>query len=287
MSLPLFDSKADVGATCHTEFSEVHWRGWGIEALPENKRGKVVRRGDVPDRKDPSYDFAIHSDDLRTVQHKRKAYRELIEDTDADVVFLGFHEVDPTSHMFSLDHPNTQLILDELNGLIAELLDYPIVIISDHGFETYDRKLNLDIFLKCRDLFHFTEEGVAFETSAAYPVDCGMNEVTVQDWGIYINTKDKAQGFLSEEEKIDIMTELIVQLNDVDDLVAQPKWLYYDPKGEFYDRAPDIVLSSPSCRTFITSMFNSEDAIQPFWRATHSMKSVFAHNFKSEDAKKL
>lgn len=283
MSLPLFDSEADVAATCHTELPEVHWRGWGIEALSEDKRGKVVKTKKVPGRKDPDFDFRIHSNDLQTVKIKKETYIKLAKETDADVLFLGFHEVDPTSHMFGTDHEALQIIIDELNEFLEALSDYPIMIISDHGFETYTRQLNLENFLRCRDLFHFDGKGPIFKTSRAYPVDCGMDGVSTQDWGIYLNTKDKAEGFLSEQEKIDLMTELIVQLNSVDDLVAQPKWEYYDIEGEFYERAPDIVLSSPMCRTFITSTFKSDDVIESFGESTHSMKSVLVTNFKNAE----
>jgi predicted AlkP superfamily phosphohydrolase/phosphomutase len=283
MSLPTFDTLADVRSVCHTGISESFWRGGNYEALPKEKQGIAIETLDkLPKSFDTGYSREINVQDRMTVDMKRREYARIVEEEEADVFFFGFHELDPASHLFGLDSGPTQDIINEMNVLLEVFMDYPVLIVSDHGFETFPKRLNVDAFLTGRGLFFYDEDGADFSKSKAYPVDCNVHEVSTQEWGIYINTKDKAQGFVTDSEAQDIMTELITQLNDIDGITALPKWLYYDAKAEFYHEGPDILLKSEDNSVFIRSTFTSSNIIDPFGRGTHSIKAILAANFKSD-----
>jgi len=272
LSLPIFDSGADVGSSCHSKLPERFWRGYGIPSLPEDRRGETIPETVMKNGKRRSFSSVYRKVDL---------YPEFLKAAnDIDVLFLGFHEVDPCAHLRGIDSEDMAEILTSISLVIEQFKDHPILIVSDHGFETYRIRLNLENFLMGRKFFYMNGGGPDFKKSKAYPVDCGgKKKVSTQEFGIYINTTEKKEGFVGEEEATAITSELIAQLGKFPDVTAIPKWMYYDPSGEHYECVPDIVVTSNNCKTFIQCPFENQEVLQQWGGRAHSRRAIFATNF--------
>jgi len=272
LSLPIFNSGANVGSSCHSKLPERFWRGYGIPSLPEDRRGETIPETVM--RNGVRRDFS-------SVYKKAELYPEFLSEADEiDVLFLGFHETDPCAHLRGIDSEDMTEILTSISSVVEKFKDHPILIVSDHGFETYRLRLNLENFLKARQLFVMNGGGPDFKKSIAYPVDCGgKKKVSTQEFGIYINTKEKKHGFVQEAEAAAITTELIIQLGKLPDITAIPKWKYYDPAGEYYECVPDILVTSNNCRTFIQCPFENQEVLQQWGGRAHSRRAIFATNF--------
>lgn len=281
--LPLFrGSKADVGATWQTTYSEAFFRGWNIKALPEDKRGeKLEIGGERAAELGKKRKQKITKENILTVALKHEKYAEFLEQKDdIDVLFLGYHEVDPACHMHGIGHKIVGDLLAMISETVDMFADFPTIIVSDHGMETYPKRLNLENFLRTRDFFFYNDKKrPIFKKSKAYPVDCGDHRVTTQDFGVYLNTEDKAEGFLTYEQGQNVAGSIIRQLNNIDNVQAIPKSQYYDLNGKYYEYAPDILVYSENHRMFIQSPYDNFQVVQPFGRNCHSLDAVFALNF--------
>jgi len=276
LSLPIHrESNADVGVEIFADPSEGFWRGYGRRSLPSDKRGHKVAENKQ------------HS--FSTVYEKVKTYKEYLSKAEEiDVLFLGFNEIDPSCHLKGIQSKDTQEILLAISELIEAFADYPVLIVSDHGFETFTLRLHVDNFLMGRGLFVKKNGKGDFEKSIAYPVDCGKHRVTTQEFGIYLNTEEKESGFLSSERAVEIQSELIAQLSKIPGVQAIPKWQYYDPSRLFYDSLPEILLTSDNCQTFFICLHENEHEVLEAWGGTsHSRRAVFATNFEYERSRNV
>lgn len=264
MSLPQFDTNADVGCSIYGEGAEAQWRGWEVKCVPEESRGRKVRQA----KKDP-HEF---------VAERRKEHLKLLEQDDCDVLFLGFNILDPVCHRFGNGNDYVQAVIMEMSEVVEAAKDYPMILFSDHGFETYERRFHLENFLSRHGFFEFGEDGPHFTNTIAYPVDCCKQKVTSQDFGIYMNTKDKSLGIVSDDTQDNYKVELVVLLSQVQDLEAYLGEAYYNPAGEFFSETPDILVSSNNNRTFVLSSYSDDRILEPWSGSTHSIKAVFTTN---------
>ena len=204
-------------------------------------------------------------------EEERARLRYELNENRGGFLFHYFSVVDQVSHVFwrAID-PKHPLYSEELNhemgtaikdvyqkidGVVGEVLekigdDALLLVVSDHGFQSFRREVNLNTLLLENSLLALSEgrkqetasitEHTDWSRTKAYAL--GMN-------GLYINLKGRErEGSVSKDEYESTRTEVIQLLEQVVDpengikpirSIARREELY---QGEFLEQAPDLIV---------------------------------------------
>ena len=136
-------------------------------------------------------------------------------------------------------------MLAKLDGFIAKL-GCPFMIVSAFGATKYRTAMNVDKFLGHKGFMSLNgSDLIKYEETTAYPANYRGKKPRLT-FGININTKERANGFVEGNTGMEIQGNLMMQLNRVDGITALPGHQVYDYNGEFFPDMPDIVLKSPA-----------------------------------------
>ncbi len=199
---------------------------------------------------------------------------EMLRRTKRGLVACVFDGSDRIQHMFTryldADHPanagrdtegdkfvtvieDTYRKMDELVGRVMEEIDPAdpqnfVAVISDHGFQTFRRGINLNAWLKEHGYLHLKEgrtesgdwfDGVDWSRTRAYALGLG---------GIFLNIKGReGQGIVPESEAAalaDEIAEKLATLVDPDNGESAIRKCYpsHETKGPYADQSPDVIV---------------------------------------------
>lgn len=198
--------------------------------------------------------------DLVFEERVEMLHREL-ERYDGGFFFFYFGEIDQIGHMYhrSLDPDAPEEIrryaevipelYEEMDEVVGEVLeraggDVDVVVMSDHGFAHYRRKVHLNNWLASQGYLSLREEAakgslghIDWESTQAYAL--GLNQ-------LFLNVRGReAHGVVPPEEKEVLLRRLERQLLRVRDPETGERVVTHverPPAGEFGAKAPDLLV---------------------------------------------
>lgn len=192
----------------------------------------------------------------KTLQARIEAYRYLWEKEDWNTFMLVFTGTDRLSHFlwdayedpahkYHSDFLNHFRKIDEIIGEISERMDEGdcLIMLSDHGFESLEKNVNINYLLQERGFLKLREES----RKDFSDIDFGTRAFALDPARIYINQKDKyPRGSVSPgkvKKVISKLTHLFDSL-EIDGKEVIKKVYYRDEiyRGPFISQAPDLVL---------------------------------------------
>jgi predicted AlkP superfamily phosphohydrolase/phosphomutase len=189
------------------------------------------------------------------MNNRQNVFAHQLDNFEEGVLGIVFDSLDRVQHMFSRDRQDVieawYLKLDALFGRILEQAvplgdDTRILVVSDHGFSSFDHKVHLNRFLIDQGFLHTKEPGESggldaadWSQTRAYAV--GLNSV-------YLNLAGReGQGILPVDEIQPVLGELKDRLEAWKDPdggnVVQQVYLGSEVfEGPLVDEAPDLVV---------------------------------------------
>ncbi|MBV9507952.1 MAG: alkaline phosphatase family protein [Acidobacteriia bacterium] len=196
-----------------------------------------------------------------TYQEREGMFFSALDHTRRGVVACVFDTTDRVQHMFfrHLDRggPYAKTIedlyrrADELVGKTLQYVDENTVlfVLSDHGFASFERGVNLNTWLRDNG-YLFLKEGAAGEGEYLRGIDWRLTKAyTFGLAGIYINQKGReSEGIVDRREAAALKRELAAKLSGLRDpermrigiRKAWPSDALYS--GPYLDAAPDVVI---------------------------------------------
>jgi predicted AlkP superfamily phosphohydrolase/phosphomutase len=201
-------------------------------------------------------------------EEREKMFFDALEKTERGALVCVFDITDRMQHMFwrymEEDHPanegkdieqhkNAMQDLyrraDDLVGRVIEKVDDEtlLIVMSDHGFKSFQRGVNLNTWLYQKGLLKFVDQpseaewfqGVDWENTKAFAMGLG---------GIYLNVEGReAKGCVKPEEMDQVKSEIIHGLESLIDPKREikPVTKVYDLRkvytGPYVDEAPDLL----------------------------------------------
>ena len=188
-------------------------------------------------------------------QEHLRLLRYGIEHQRGGLLFFHFFGIDQNSHMLWGRHDDelveTYKLVDQTVGWTLEHAgDATVIVMSDHGFSTFDRAMHLNAWLRKEGFLYLTEgatvnpdeplSGVDWNRTEAYAV--GLN-------GLYLSLKGREnQGVVEKDEADDLLKRISAKLTAaVDgktgarmvDTVYEPRKLFH---GDAFGNAPDLIV---------------------------------------------
>lgn len=261
MCLPRLEQRSDVGCVA---VDDPWLLGGSPKALTLRKRGR--RRNRAPRR----YREAA----LRALQRKEDHYLTLAADPSVDVLCLGFNELDFVMHQDGLGAVSTAEVLrsvDEVVGACVEAAgtDTSVLVVSDHGFATYEGRFSVPAFLQKNGLLTLKDNRVDFSRSLVYPTCCGDFAATEWEFGLYLNLKGRQEkGVVLPGEREQLIAHLKSELEERFGFLCLENPQYYH--GPLAPWGPDLLLQVPHRRFFPCIAYDtSVEVAEESW-ATHS-----------------
>jgi hypothetical protein len=117
--------------------------------------------------------LSVAGEQIRLLKQELEGFRE-------GFFFLHFSGVDQNSHMlwgkFDQELLGTYKLVDDTVGwVIDKHRDATLIVMSDHGFSTFDRAVNLNAWLLQQGLLHATNSTTFWKNTSAYAL--GLNAV--------------------------------------------------------------------------------------------------------------
>jgi predicted AlkP superfamily phosphohydrolase/phosphomutase len=188
-------------------------------------------------------------------EHLRMLHREL-DRFRGGLLFFYFSEIDQLSHVYfraldpeASEHdkqyawviPDLYARVDAAVGEVVKRYGdkYDILVMSDHGFAPYKKKVDLNTWLAERGYLVLKEgsQTIDWKNTQAYAM--GLN-------GLYVNQKGReAEGVVPEDEKEILLrriTQELLELTDPEDRTSIVTSVVAPPVGAFADRAPDLLV---------------------------------------------
>jgi predicted AlkP superfamily phosphohydrolase/phosphomutase len=200
---------------------------------------------------------AISEDDFlgqaALIQKEREAmYFSALGHTRRGVVACVFDTTDRVQHMFHNRPEVIEPLYCDMDRIVGQTLAHvdkntALFVLSDHGFSSFRRGVNLNSWLLREGYLHLAEgrtesgeylEGIDWSKTRAYTF--GLS-------GIYFNLRGReAQGIVSRDEAATLKAELIDKLQGLrdDDSVAIDS-VYASSeiyRGPYLDAAPDLII---------------------------------------------
>jgi predicted AlkP superfamily phosphohydrolase/phosphomutase len=199
-----------------------------------------------------------------------KQYRYMLRTFDEGCVFFYFGSTDQLAHVFwrdrDPDHPGYKqeeadkyatLIDDlyvEMDGLVGEALavlddDDPLIIMSDHGFGSFRRGLNVNTWLLDEGYVHLVDSADRARASILDSVDWRRSKAYALGINcLYLNLAGREKhGIVSETERVPLLKEIgekLLQLRDADGSPVVDTAYYVEEyyPGADRDSAPDMLI---------------------------------------------
>lgn len=185
---------------------------------------------------------------------------DLKDKADSDVD-IGIYRIESVAnHILKDDLDSACDILDRLNSFI-DRLQCPFMIISAFGATKYQTVLNVDKFLCAKEFMNMNGmDTIRYEESIAYPANYKGKKPRLT-FGININWQERPNGFVETRSGMDIQGNLLAQLNKTDGITALSAQQVYDFDGEFFHDLPDVVLRSPTGKTYFRCAGETDKAV--------------------------
>jgi len=188
-------------------------------------------------------------------------YEEIDLTKPADDVDIGIFRIESIADFIMKDElDNARDMLIKLDRFIDKM-PCPFMIISAYGATKYRTALNVDKFLGLKGFMSLNgSDLIKYEETTAYPANYRGKKPRLT-FGININTKERANGFVEGNTRMEIQGNLMLQLNRVDGITALPGHQVYDFNGEFFSDLPDIVLKSPAGFTYYRCAGQTDEGV--------------------------
>ncbi len=196
-----------------------------------------------------------------TYEERRAMFQSALERTRRGVVACVFDTTDRVQHMFfrHLDRGGKYAgTIEDLyrraDELVGETLrhvddDTVLFVLSDHGFASFERGVNLNTWLR-ENGYLFLKPGATGDGQYLKEIDWSRTKAyTFGLAGVYINQKGReAEGIVDRKEAAALKRELAARLSGLEDTVrmrtgirkAWPSDALYT--GPYLDAAPDVVI---------------------------------------------
>jgi predicted AlkP superfamily phosphohydrolase/phosphomutase len=230
----------------------------------------------------------VSSEHLRLLRHALNNFH-------SGLLFFHFFGVDQDSHMlwgkYEADLLNTYRMADQAIGWVRKQApDATLIVMSDHGFSTFERAVHLNSWLMQRGFLTLDDpqnvgpdelfQHVDWSRTVAYSI--GLN-------GVYLNLKGRErEGIVSPGEEADALLKKIAdELRAARDpqtgkpMVGGVTFPHLEFHGEMRDAAPDLIVGyQPGYRSSWETALgvvpaaiveNNTDA----WRADHCIDAQF------------
>lgn len=203
-------------------------------------------------------DGAIDEDDFlaqtKLIQSERESmFFSALEHQKSGVVACVFDTSDRIQHMFwrHLDQPSSphsatiENMYRDMDRLVGRTLEYAdkdtaVLVLSDHGFCSFRRGINLNTWLLENRYLAMHGDEIDWSRTRAYTLGLG---------GLYLNVRDReAQGIVDPKEAASLTAELISKLTGLRDPksgetaiqnVYAASAIY---RGPYLDAAPDLII---------------------------------------------
>lgn len=224
-----------------------------------------------------------------------KLLRYNLEHFHGGFLFFHFYGIDQDSHMlwgkYDDDLLNTYKVVDQTVGWVRERIgDATLIVMSDHGFSSFDRAVNLNTwllkagFLTLDDPRNASDEElfphVDWSKTLAYSF--GLN-------GIYLNLMGRErEGIIEPGSEADaVVNKIAEKLREARDpdngkpMVGGLTLPHRDFHGDMLDGAPEILVGyMPGYRSSWQTVLGGVPAVtvednKGEWRADHSIDSRF------------
>ncbi len=196
---------------------------------------------------------------------------------------IGIYKLDSVAtSIVAGDLAKAQESLNLAMETIDACKDIPYLIVSAFGTAKYFTSLNVDKLLIARGLIKLSSRGgIEYQQTHAYPANYEGRKPR-STHGIYLNSVNRASGFMAERHVMNVQGQLMIQLNQTHGIEARPAHTYYDIGGEYFPDMPDIILSSPSNQTYFRSVGAAEfGIISPYYDYGVSTVGLIASNDES------
>lgn len=207
--------------------------------------------------------FLEHVDDI--LGERKRILEEGLKEFKSGLFFFYFETLDTVQHMFwrytdpqsplyEKDSPYSQVILDyykKIDAIIGEALknvssDTTVLVISDHGFNSFRKSVNLNHWLM-ENGYLYLKKNVTESKGFLDDIDWSKTKAySIGFGGIYLNKKGReSEGILTEEEAQSLKLEIKKSLLKLKDSKNQPAInnIYLQEevfKGTYSDDAPDL-----------------------------------------------
>ncbi len=180
-------------------------------------------------------------------QEREKMFFSALDHSREGVVACVFDGSDRVQHMFYHDAPvieNLYRDMDRLVGDTARQVDAETAffVLSDHGFTSFRRGINLNTWLKQHGYLATNEDEIDWTRTRAYTF--GLS-------GLYLNLKGReAHGTVDPTDAPALKSELINNLTNLRDAESSAIHKVYDAQaiyqGPYLTAAPDLIVGYAS-----------------------------------------
>jgi predicted AlkP superfamily phosphohydrolase/phosphomutase len=205
------------------------------QGIPEDTSALRQNVFDLPEFLSQSH--LVFDDELRLLRYALRRYR-------GGLLFMYFSSIDQNAHVLWGQHePELLQVYREVDAAIGETIrsqpDADLIVMSDHGFASFDRAVNLNAWLADQGFLDRTDSaGIVWPHTQVYAM--GLN-------GLYINLAGREKnGIVGPAEKQATMAsvrERLLSLRDQPNGNAVVETVYIEPS----DRAnasttPDMIV---------------------------------------------
>ncbi len=180
-----------------------------------------------------------------TIQKEREAmFFSALDTTRRGVVACVFDTSDRVQHMFHRDAPVIEALYRDMDRLVGDTLrhvdsDTALFVLSDHGFCSFRRGINLNTWLR-REGYLVENQGIDWTRTRAYTF--GLS-------GVYLNLRGReAHGIVAPADAATLRQELLTKLSGLrDEKTQEIAILDVHAAAEIYsgpylDAAPDLII---------------------------------------------
>jgi len=192
----------------------------------------------------------------KTLKARIAAYRYLWEEKDWQTFMLVFTGTDRLSHFLwdayeNKNHRYRSAFIEhfrQIDEVIGEITDNIseddwLILLSDHGFESLERDVNINFLLKEKRFLKLKPQSKRNYAD----IESGTQAFALEPARIYVHSKDKyPRGSVNKSEYQKVIEELVSIFKDLEDggkriikEIFQKEEIY---RGPYLDQAPDIVL---------------------------------------------
>jgi len=181
--------------------------------------------------------------------------RHAVEQFQDGLLFFHFFGVDQDSHMLwgkdDADLLETYRMVDQTVGWVREKAgDATLIVMSDHGFSTFDRAVHLNSWLLKEGFLTLTEDAKPGNEEMFVNVDWSRTQAySVGLNGLYLNLEGRERnGIVAPADADAVMSKIIARLKEFKDVKTGRTVVddWYRPSEAFHGRhvasAPDLIV---------------------------------------------